>query len=298
MCDRRRYEYLFPARALDPAWPSRPDSTACGPSQSDTVNPTLEEPSPGRPLATCAPANLPQTSMREVWGAGVEAADVPDGRPACCSLQPTSTDAAPPTRLGFASACAPVVLDSSPRGPLIAAHCDAENAQKAASGGDVQHADPPQPCPSAMACTQKPSGDSPGQLPLDRKDPMCSQPSSPLKSRTDGDTVEESISPASASLHVPISALTSSIVHDADAAPQTLGGITSAGGAAAPVECSNSMCDDAALERLNALLSQYIGTHNFHNYTIRTLSSDPAALRYILSFRCVGVANLSVCSQT
>eukprot|EP00775_Hariotina_reticulata_P008792 gene8792-8971_t len=38
------------------------------------------------------------------------------------------------------------------------------------------------------------------------------------------------------------------------------------------------------LAKLNEVLQQYQGTHNFHNYTIRCLATDSSALRYILSF--------------
>eukprot|EP00878_Enallax_costatus_P017892 GHUV01018804.1.p1 GENE.GHUV01018804.1~~GHUV01018804.1.p1 ORF type:complete len:472 (+),score=148.98 GHUV01018804.1:87-1418(+) len=41
---------------------------------------------------------------------------------------------------------------------------------------------------------------------------------------------------------------------------------------------------DEELQRLDRILGQYVGTHNFHNFTVRVLSSDPAAQRYIMSF--------------
>ncbi|KAK4778550.1 hypothetical protein SAY86_006078 [Trapa natans] len=37
-------------------------------------------------------------------------------------------------------------------------------------------------------------------------------------------------------------------------------------------------------ERLNRILSYYVGTHNFHNFTTRTKAEDPSARRYIVSF--------------
>lgn len=36
--------------------------------------------------------------------------------------------------------------------------------------------------------------------------------------------------------------------------------------------------------KLNCLLNQYIGTHNFHNFTSRVKAEDPSAKRYIVSF--------------
>ena len=49
--------------------------------------------------------------------------------------------------------------------------------------------------------------------------------------------------------------------------------------------------------RLSKLLSSYEGTHNFHNYTVRVAPDDPAAMRYILSFRCKGTMEIQVCCQ-
>ena len=47
--------------------------------------------------------------------------------------------------------------------------------------------------------------------------------------------------------------------------------------------------------RLNKILSAYEGTHNFHNYTVRVAPDDPAAMRYILSFKCEGTMEIQVC---
>ncbi len=46
--------------------------------------------------------------------------------------------------------------------------------------------------------------------------------------------------------------------------------------------------------RLNKVLSGYVGTHNFHNYTVRVSPDDPAAMRYILSFKCEGTMEIQV----
>ncbi|EOA40011.1 hypothetical protein CARUB_v10008701mg [Capsella rubella] len=45
-------------------------------------------------------------------------------------------------------------------------------------------------------------------------------------------------------------------------------------------------------ERFNRILSYYVGSHNFHNFTTRTKAADPAANRYILSFNANTVINL------
>jgi tRNA pseudouridine(38-40) synthase len=50
--------------------------------------------------------------------------------------------------------------------------------------------------------------------------------------------------------------------------------------------------DDACAARLTSVLAQFEGTHNFHNYTVRTPHSAPNAKRYILSFRCAGVLHI------
>lgn len=48
--------------------------------------------------------------------------------------------------------------------------------------------------------------------------------------------------------------------------------------------------------RLNKIVTGYQGTHNFHNYTVRVAADDPAAMRYILSFKCAGTMEIQVCS--
>ncbi|CAH2036730.1 unnamed protein product [Thlaspi arvense] len=45
-------------------------------------------------------------------------------------------------------------------------------------------------------------------------------------------------------------------------------------------------------ERFNRILSNYVGSHNFHNFTTRTKAADPAANRYILSFNADTVIHL------
>lgn len=42
--------------------------------------------------------------------------------------------------------------------------------------------------------------------------------------------------------------------------------------------------DEAKLQQLNRVLSRYVGTHNFHNFTARIKPEDPSAKRFILSF--------------
>ncbi|KAH7429863.1 hypothetical protein KP509_09G069000 [Ceratopteris richardii] len=46
---------------------------------------------------------------------------------------------------------------------------------------------------------------------------------------------------------------------------------------------------DAERVKLNNILSKYVGTHNFHNFTSRTRAEDPSAKRYIVSFEAVDV---------
>lgn len=48
------------------------------------------------------------------------------------------------------------------------------------------------------------------------------------------------------------------------------------------------------IERLNSILRGFEGTHCFHNFTAKVLPTDPAAMRYILSFRCAGTMQLQV----
>mmetsp|Transcript_7541 Transcript_7541/g.22295 ORF Transcript_7541/g.22295 Transcript_7541/m.22295 type:complete len:555 (-) Transcript_7541:1169-2833(-) len=46
---------------------------------------------------------------------------------------------------------------------------------------------------------------------------------------------------------------------------------------------SSFVFDAGCLERLNDILAQFKGTHNFHNYTIKVAAGDAQAKRYILS---------------
>jgi tRNA pseudouridine38-40 synthase len=51
--------------------------------------------------------------------------------------------------------------------------------------------------------------------------------------------------------------------------------------------------DDAAKDRMTAILRGYEGTHNFHNFTVRLPSTAPSATRYILSFECAGTVTVA-----
>lgn len=42
--------------------------------------------------------------------------------------------------------------------------------------------------------------------------------------------------------------------------------------------------DESVRQRLNRVLSHYVGTRNFHNFTVRVSPTDESAKRYILSF--------------
>ncbi|CAI5459328.1 unnamed protein product [Closterium sp. Yama58-4] len=50
--------------------------------------------------------------------------------------------------------------------------------------------------------------------------------------------------------------------------------------------------DSAALARLNHLLGLFVGTHCFHNYTVKVSAKDAAAKRYIVSFAAEGVTSI------
>lgn len=61
---------------------------------------------------------------------------------------------------------------------------------------------------------------------------------------------------------------------------------------------SSFVFDDAAAARLTAILRQYEGTHNFHNFTVRLEATDPSAKRYMLSCRCAGTFQIQVIINT
>ncbi|EIE26889.1 pseudouridine synthase, partial [Coccomyxa subellipsoidea C-169] len=70
--------------------------------------------------------------------------------------------------------------------------------------------------------------------------------------------------------------------------------IDGAAAAAAAEAAGSRQCRFSAEQqaRLNEVLGAFEGTHSFHNYTVRVPASDPAAKRYILSFKCAGTMNL------
>uniref|UniRef100_A0A0D9VJ99 Pseudouridine synthase I TruA alpha/beta domain-containing protein n=1 Tax=Leersia perrieri TaxID=77586 RepID=A0A0D9VJ99_9ORYZ len=51
-----------------------------------------------------------------------------------------------------------------------------------------------------------------------------------------------------------------------------------------PLRSSFSYTDEVK-ERFTRILQKYVGTHNFHNFTTRTKAEDPAAKRFIISFK-------------
>lgn len=50
--------------------------------------------------------------------------------------------------------------------------------------------------------------------------------------------------------------------------------------------------DGECHEKLTAILKQFEGSHNFHNYTVRMDASSPQAKRYILEFTCKGTIDI------
>ncbi|PSC75036.1 tRNA pseudouridine synthase mitochondrial-like [Micractinium conductrix] len=62
-----------------------------------------------------------------------------------------------------------------------------------------------------------------------------------------------------------------------------------AAGGAAAIDDGPFVLDEARQNRLTAILSNYQGTHNFHNYTVRKAPTALDVKRYILSFKCKGV---------
>lgn len=53
-----------------------------------------------------------------------------------------------------------------------------------------------------------------------------------------------------------------------------------------PVDSKTYRVDEATLAKVNETLKNFVGTHNFHNFTSRKGSDDPSANRYIYDFQC------------
>ncbi|KAL1190063.1 putative tRNA pseudouridine synthase [Cardamine amara subsp. amara] len=59
------------------------------------------------------------------------------------------------------------------------------------------------------------------------------------------------------------------------------------------IEAKSKFCyGENEKERFNRILSNYVGSYNFHNFTTRMKADDPAANRYIISFTANTVINL------
>ncbi|CAL8468878.1 g8419 [Coccomyxa elongata] len=65
-----------------------------------------------------------------------------------------------------------------------------------------------------------------------------------------------------------------------------------AAAAAEAAGCRHCRFTEEQQARLGEVLREYEGTHSFHNYTVRVPASDPAAKRYILSFKCAGTMEM------
>lgn len=61
--------------------------------------------------------------------------------------------------------------------------------------------------------------------------------------------------------------------------------------------CHHCRFTEEQQARLGEVLRAYEGTHSFHNFTVRVPASDPAAKRYILSFKCAGTMEMDVSVQ-
>ena len=141
--------------------------------------------------------------------------------------------------------------------------------------------------------------------PLDREVSLQSLPSaltSNAASRKAHSMIAESssISPAMASLTLRLSIPVSSAPpapQISRPAPVLLAGASTADMAArhhVPEHYKSIRFTQEQQARLNKVLSGYVGTHNFHNYTVRVSPDDPAAMRYILSFKCEGTMEIQV----
>lgn len=61
-------------------------------------------------------------------------------------------------------------------------------------------------------------------------------------------------------------------------------------------ESSEFVFDEVQRAKLNEILKQYVGTHNFHNLATGVVASDNNAKRYIISFECKDVCMIQVIS--
>lgn len=260
-CDKRRYEYVLPAWAFDP---DACRSRLCVEEAElrSAGNPTPTDTSlPSSANPTAADGVLPAATAQGSFSAASDGESVP-AHPDRQTQNASNTDAA-----------------AEATGAAVAAEAGVDTASVKQSEAAAPGADVPSPDKEPLTAA---AGHAEGS-PLGTSNGPVSAPASLQSSDLPEDA--PSTRPASGTGLRPASG---------DASPD---GPALDQDAALP-SSSSFVFDDAAASRLTAILRQYEGTHNFHNFTVRLEATDPSAKRYMLSCRCAGTFQIQVIINT
>lgn len=268
-CDRRRYEYLLPASALRPDPSQNHRASACAPAQRDTTGAD----------ATAAAANGGSCS-------GGAAAEPPSAT--VNSGVETARAAAAPAAEGAAGASD---AHASVNGGLVAAGAATEPAAERAMGA-----------PNIPAAVN--GGLAPVEIAAPAAQGAGTASEAPAPDNGSSAPAQTDLAPAAdgagAASEAPAAKTGSLVPAEAAKAPAQGDAVREVGEVGSGLGSELGLGQDAEMKPLDegeracvdAVLAQYEGTHSFHSFTVRTFAGDPAAKRYILSFRVGGTLEL------
>ena len=292
-CDKRRYEYVLPAWAFDPnSCRSRlcveeaELRSAANPTEANGVLPSAATPAVADGVPPqAANTQSPSVSIRESSG------------PADPLQQPQQASTADAIAEATAAAVAAEAVTNTESIP---------DFQVAAAS--TAQADAPQPAEAAMEAGQGPGLDqnSPLEATLNAVVSASASfehsPSRAAGPSQNGLAQGTSTDSANGSEAVPKDVPSSN--HPPGEPAPASGGTPHDGSAPGDPQSpvpdatqpppSSFVFDEAATRRLTAILRQYEGTHNFHNFTVKLEATDPSAKRYMLSCQCAGTFEIQV----
>ena len=308
LCDRRRYEYILPAFAFDPG-------CCCGGgaplAHVGAAGNVVEKHAGGELDLEAALDRLPaagqQGSMQRNAGAQ-ESSKLQQQQQHQTTYQiggevdPGTVPCTASVGIEMKDSHAAKGNEQRPLGPQQQQHGDggsmaAQHSKNACEGEDHR----------TSSLSAQPGAESLlGTLPAEQKPPPAAQCSSTHISQSTKavdtvlgqcDTQHPSSNGTAPLLH---SQIKQPEVHSAPGSGEQPSRKPPGGGAAerhaacshVPAEYRRVRFTAEQQARLSKVLAGYEGTHNFHNYTVRVAAGNPAAMRYILSFKCAGTMEI------
>lgn len=324
-CDKRRYEYVLPAWAFDSnACRSRISAeeaelaTPAPPTADANIDVVLPGPPPrtaASPSPGVAPSPNPAASVDAIQAAPSNGVISSSPAAAAGSAGPAATAAATSATAAVAEATAAAVASEAAMPSIL----DPSNVNASPPGALPSTADLPQPSPAAAVAagsnavvSRAAAGSAAAEQASHALTNGC-QPAaaSGFASQPEGAAVPNSMRldtgaaaalstkpDAAPSIQEPPPETTTSRTPLANGhlvvntATDTLHQSAVTDG---PDESGSGFTfDAAATAKLTAILKQYEGTHNFHNFTVRLEANDPSAKRYMLSCNCDGIFQIQV----